>query len=164
MGGGMDSSSTAGGSPVTIRVVRNIEKSLVDAIDWLVPQLSGTASVPGRWELEQMIADPGAILLVAESSNVIVGMLALVVFRTPTGVYAKIEDLVVDQEDQRGEATEDPTVMERLIRRAVKTASSRGAQSVKAHCLPSEIDVAKAFERLGFERLSTNAYQYKVSG
>ena len=161
MGGGMDSSSTAGGSPVTIRVVRNIEKSLVDAVDWLVPQLSGTASVPGRWELEQMIADPGAILLVAESSNVIVGMLALVVFRTPTGVYAKIEDLVVDQGDQ---GTEDPTVIERLIRRAVKTASSRGARSVKAHCLRSKIDVGKAFERLGFERLSTNAYQYKVSG
>ncbi len=52
--------------------------------------------MPGRWELEQIVADPGAILIVAECATVIVGMLALVVFRTPTGLHARIEDLVVD--------------------------------------------------------------------
>ena len=93
----MDPSSEAGTDSVTTRVVRTVEDGLIEAIDRLVPQIPGTASVPGRWELEQMVADPGAILIVAESAAVIIGMLALVVFRTPTGLHAKIEDLVVDE-------------------------------------------------------------------
>ena len=154
----MDISPTAGGDPITTRVVRTVEDGLIAAIDRLVPQIPGTASVPGRWELEQMVADPGAILIVAESAGVIVGMLALVVFRTPTGSHARIEDLVVD------EFVELPDVHERLIRRAMKTSSSRGARTVDAICPASQGGVARTYERLGFERRSTTAYTYRMSG
>jgi ribosomal protein S18 acetylase RimI-like enzyme len=154
----MDRSSTAGADPVTTRVVRTVEDGLIDAIDRLVPQIPGTASVPGRWELEQMVADPGAILIVAENAAVIVGMLALVVFRTPTGLHARIEDLVVD------EYAELPVVAERLIRRAMKTSSSRGARTVQATCPASHAAIGRLYERLGFERKSTTAYSYKLSG
>ena len=154
----MDPSSEAGTNSVTTRVVRTVEDGLIEAIDRLVPQIPGTASVPGRWELEQMVADPGAILIVAESAAVIVGMLALVVFRTPTGLLAKIEDLVVD------EYVELPGTAERLIRRAMKTSASRGARTVEATGPDSPAGVGRIYERLGFERISTTAYRYKLSG
>ena len=154
----MDTTSTAGPDPITTRVVRTVEDGLIEAIDRLVPQIPGTASVPGRWELEQIVADPGAILIVAESAAAIVGMLALVVFRTPTGLRAKIEDLVVDDYIQV------PGVAERLIRRAMKTSSSRGARTVQAQCPASKSAVGRMYEELGFERMSTNAYWYKLSG
>jgi ribosomal protein S18 acetylase RimI-like enzyme len=152
----MDKSST--GDQVTTRVVRTIDNAFIEAVDRLLLQRSDTASAPGRWELEQMVANPSAIVLVAESATVIVGFLALVVFRTPTGVRARIEDLVVD------EAAALPHLTERLIQRATKTAASRGARTVEATCATSKIDEARAYEQLGFERRSTNAYQYKISG
>ena len=154
----MDTTSTAGPDPITTRVVRTVEDGLIEAIDRLVPQIPGTASVPGRWELEQIVADPGAILIVADSATVIVGMLALVVFRTPTGLRARIEDLVVD------DYVEVPGVAERLIRRAMKTSSSRGARTVHVQCPASPSAVGRMYEELGFERMSTTAYWYKLSG
>ena len=154
----MDTTPTAGADPITIRVVRTVEDGLIQAIDRLVPQIPGTASVPGRWELEQMVADPGAVLIVAESGAVIIGMLALVVFRTPTGLRARLEDLVVE------DYVELPAITERLIRRAMKTSSSRGARIVHVDCPTSNADVGRIFERLGFERMSTTAYRYKLSG
>ena len=154
----MDTPSAAGDNQVTTRIVRTVDDGLVQAVDWLVPQLSDAASVPGRWELEQMVADPGAILVVAESAKVIVGMLALVLFRTPTGLHARIEDLVVDEDAQ------DSGVTERLARRALKTVAGRGARTVQVNCLPSKSSVARVYEELGFERLSSIEYRYTVSG
>lgn len=146
------------GHQITTRVVRTVDNGLIEAIDRLVPQLLDTTSAPGRWELEQAIANPGAILLVAESASVIVGMLMLVVFRAPTGVHAKIEDLVVDFD------VDLPDVAERLIRRALKTSTSRGAHTVQAVCPPSNKGMASIYEQLGFERRSTTAYRFKISG
>ena len=150
----MDTSSA--GFQITTRVVRTVDNLIVEAVDRLVLRLSDAASAPGRWELEQIVANPGAVVLVAESSSAIVGLLALVVYRTPTGVRGRIEDLVVD------EFVDPPGVTERLIRRAMKTCESRGARTLEVHCTSS--DVARIYERLGFERRSTTAYQYKVSG
>jgi hypothetical protein len=152
----MDTSSA--GAQITTRVVRTVDNLLIEAVDRLILQLADTASAPGRWEIEQIVANPSAIVLVAESATVIVGLLALVVFRTPTGVRARIEDLVVD------EFVELPDVTERLIRRAVKTAGSRGARTVEATCATSKMNLARIYEQLGFERRSTTAYQYKISG
>jgi ribosomal protein S18 acetylase RimI-like enzyme len=153
----MDTTSP-GADPVTTRVVRTVEDGLIVALDRLVPQIPGTAGVPGRWELEQIVADPAAILIIAESAAVVVGMLALVVFRTPTGLRARIEDLVVD------EYAELHGVAERLIRRAMKTSASRGARTVQVLCPASKTGVDRIYERLGFERMSTSAYWYQLSG
>ena len=151
----MDTSSTAGG-PVTTRVVRTIDDRVIEAVDRLTLQLSDSSSVPGRWELEQIVANPGAIVIVAESSTVVLGLLALVVFRTTTGVRARIEDLVVDQ------FAEPHDLAERLIRRAMKTATSRGARTLEA--TSSAPAVGGIYERLGFEPRSTVTYRLRISG
>ena len=76
----------------------------------------------------------------------------------PTGLRARIEDLVVD------DYVEVPGVAERLIRRAMKTSSSRGARTVHVQCPASASAVGRMYEELGFERMSTTAYRYKLSG
>lgn len=154
----MNTSSEAGSDHLTTRVVHRVEEGLVAAVDRLVPQLSETASVPGRWELDQMIADPNAILIVAERAGVTVGLVALVVFRAPSGVHARIEDLVVD-EHARGAG-----VTERLMRRALKTAAGRGATFVEVTCPESKVGVGRMYERLGFERQSASALVCRLSG
>ena len=78
--------------------------------------------------------------------------------RRERGLHAKIEDLVVD------DYAEGPGVAERLIRRAMKTSSSRGARTVQATCPSDRIDAGQIYERLRFERLSTTMYRFKLSG
>ena len=148
--------TSAAGDQITTRVVRTVDNGLVQAVDRLVVQLSDAASSPGRWEFDQILADPGVVLLVAEAGALIVGILALVIFRTPTGVHSRIGDLIVDEFEATG-------VSERLIKRAIRSASSRGAQTLDASAT-SHTDAAAIYERLGFERRSTNAYRYKISG
>ena len=85
-------------------------------------------------------------------------MLMLVVFRAPTGVHAKIEDLIVDVDVELAD------VAERLVRRALKTSTSRGVQTVQAVCPPSNKGMSSIYEQCGFERRSTTAYRFKISG
>jgi ribosomal protein S18 acetylase RimI-like enzyme len=144
------------GAPITTRVLRAADDLIVEAVDRLVFQLSDSASAPGRWELERIVANPDVMVLVAESATVIVGLVAVVVYRTPRGIRSRIEDLVVDQ------FVDVPGVTERLIRRAMKTSESRGARTLEVNCSVPEL--ARIYERLGFERRSTTAYQFKISG
>lgn len=150
----MDASSA--GASITTRVVRTVDNLIIEVVDRLVLRLSDSASAPGRWEFEQIVANPGAIVLVAESGAAIVGLLAVVVYRTPTGMRARIEDLVVD------ECADPPAVTERLIRRAIKTCESRGAKTLDVSCaLPN---VSRIYDQMGFEHRSTTLYRYKISG
>jgi GNAT superfamily N-acetyltransferase len=151
-------SDHAGADRITTRVVRAIDGRLAEAIDRLVSQLSSSGASPGRWELDQMLADDGVVVIVAEMSDVLVGMVALAIFRTPRGVHAKIEDLVVD-EDAHGRG-----VTEHLARRALRTASGRGATLITVQCPESKSGLSRMYERLGFERQGTTAYVLTVSG
>jgi ribosomal protein S18 acetylase RimI-like enzyme len=152
------STHPAPGDPITTRIVRSVDDELLLAVARLTPHVGDTVSRPGRWELEQIFADGSTVLLVAEAADVIVGMLAIVMFRSPTGFHARIEDLVVD--DYFGLSG----VEEQLIKRAMRTSASRGASTLDAECLSTRKPLGALYERLGFARRQTNAYRYKVSG
>jgi ribosomal protein S18 acetylase RimI-like enzyme len=72
------------------------------AVSRLVGQLSESAVVPGRAELEEIVSSPASRLLVARAEDgSILGMLTLALFRIPTGMRAWIEDVVVDETARR---------------------------------------------------------------
>ena len=102
---------------VRVSAVHEVTDDLMKAVQNLVPQLSSSAGPPSRREIEEIVSSPGTTLLVArddaldedrwrgrpgpvanaeEPHGPIVGMLTLVTFRIPTGVRARIEDVVVD--------------------------------------------------------------------
>jgi ribosomal protein S18 acetylase RimI-like enzyme len=151
-------SEHAGSDRITTRIVRSVDAELAEGIDRLVSQVSSSGATPGRWEFDQMLADGGVVIIVAEMADIVVGLIALAVFRTPTGVHAKIEDLIVDDEAHgRG-------VAESLARRALRTAASRGARFITVQCPESKPALGRIYERLGFERQGTTSYVVTLSG
>lgn len=140
-----------------IRVVEasEVDDGLVAAFARLVPQLSGSAPPPTAAELEEMVEAPGTRLLLAlDDDGTVVGTLALVVFRTPTGVRAWIEDVVTDAAARRR------GVAESLTRRACGIATEAGARTVDLTSRPSREAANALYAKLGFERRDTNVYRW----
>jgi GNAT superfamily N-acetyltransferase len=86
------------GEIIEIEVAEDPTQELLRGINFLLPQLSGSAQPLKLVELEAILSDESVNLLVASEkiSGAIVGTLTLVVFRIPTGVRAWIEDVVTD--------------------------------------------------------------------
>src|SRR4029079_17325581 len=102
-----------------------VSEELVAAFARLVPQLSGSASVPTREDLEEIVSSPTATILVARNDDgAIIGSLTLVVFRTPTGARAWIEDVVVDQ------AARGQGAGEALVQDAIRLAAESGVRTL----------------------------------
>jgi ribosomal protein S18 acetylase RimI-like enzyme len=141
-----------------IRVERasTASEELVAALARLVPQLSRTSAPPGRSEFDALLAQPGATLLVARDGEAVVGVLMLLVFRIPTGVKARIEDVVVDEE-ARGRG-----VGEALTREAVRLAAEAGALHVELSSHPSREAANRLYLRLGFDQRDTNVYRHRL--
>ena len=87
----------------------------------------------------------------------IVGMLALIIFRIPTGVRAWIEDVVVDS-GLRGRGAG-----EALTRAAIDIAGARGAKTVDLTSRPSREAANRLYQKVGFELRQTNVYRYPLS-
>ena len=103
-------------------------QELIDAIERLIPQLNLTVPPPTRSEVEALISSDTSVMLVARFPNEqapIAGILTLIVYRVPTGIRARIEDVVVD-ELMRGKG-----VGEALVRFALNMARNAGADGVE---------------------------------
>ena len=86
---------------VEVEAVQQVTDELVDAARRLLPQLSSSAVPLSVDDLTRIASHQATTLFVARSEGVIVGMLTLVTFPLPSGLRARIEDVVVDQ-DARG--------------------------------------------------------------
>ena len=143
--------------PFEIAIAERADAPMAAAIERLVRQLSSSASppIPTLDELRAMVESSATTLLLARAGDGrIVGMLALVVFRIPTGVRAWIEDVVVDA-DFRGKG-----LGEALTKRALDLALSRGARTVELTSRPNRVAANQLYRKLGFEVRGTNVYRY----
>jgi len=137
-----------------IRQVTETEPAVVAALERLVPQLSRTA---GRPNLDAVLAGGAVRLLVAEDeSGEIVGMLSLVLFHTPGGVHALIEDVVVDA------AARGLGLGRELTVEALRLAGDAGARHVDLTSRPSREAANALYRSLGFVERETNAYRYEL--
>ena len=137
-----------------IEQVSHVTDELADAFADLVPQLSRTAPAPTRIELEEIAVTQ--TLLVARDDDAVLGALTLVLYRIPTGLRARIEDVVVDA-SARGRG-----VGEALTREAVERARETGARHVELTSNPSREAANRLYQRLGFERRETNVYRLEL--
>ncbi|HKO75138.1 MAG TPA: GNAT family N-acetyltransferase [Gaiellaceae bacterium] len=135
-----------------------VSDELVAAFARLVPQLSTSAEPPSREQLEEIVASPAATVLVArDDAGQIIGSLTLVIFRTPTGARAWIEDVVVD-ESARGRGAG-----EALVAEAIRLASESGARTVDLTSRPARESANRLYEKIGFQARETNVYRYDLS-
>jgi ribosomal protein S18 acetylase RimI-like enzyme len=160
---------------IRVCAVHDVSDDLMKAVQHLVPQLSSTAGPPSRQEVEEMVTSPATTLLVARDQDLdevegvagqspsadaeephgpIVGMLTLVTFRIPTGVRARIEDVVVDDAVRgRGTATA-------LTQAALEIAAARGAHTVDLTSRPSREAANRLYQHLGFVQRETMVYRF----
>lgn len=131
-----------------------VTDEVVAAFRHLVPQLSRSATPPGKAELEAIVASPADTVLLARYDGAIVGTMTLVMFPLPTGVRAWIEDVVVD-ESVRGQGTG-----EAMMREALRLAREAGARTVDLTSRPERAAAGRLYERLGFALRESRLYRY----
>lgn len=129
-----------------------VDDDLVAAFARLMPLLND-ASPPTREELAEIIRT--GHLYVAKDPA-IVGVLTLTIYRVPTGLSARIDDVIVET-DSRGRG-----IGEALTRAAIEHARTAGARGVNLTSHPRREAANRLYQRLGFERRETNTYVYKL--
>jgi ribosomal protein S18 acetylase RimI-like enzyme len=139
---------------VQVEVVREVTQEVVDAVGRLLPQLSRTAPPPDREQVAGVVECPTNTVLLARGGGAIVGMLTLVVFPIPSGLRARIEDVVVD-ERARGQGTGAA-----LTLAALDLARRRGARTVDLTSRPSRAAANRLYQRLGFELRDSQVYRF----
>jgi len=142
-----------------IETQATVTDELLDALTRLIPQLKIASPRLTRDDVAALVSSDSVTLLTAranaDASAPIVGMLTLIVYRVPTGVRARIEDVVVD-ESARGRG-----VAVALIVRALELARSKGADGVALTSNPRREAANKLYQKVGFKRWETNVYFYK---
>jgi ribosomal protein S18 acetylase RimI-like enzyme len=140
---------------VMVDAVAAVTDEVADAVARLLPQLSPGSAAPDREQLERIVAGPATTLLLARRGGPVVGMLTLVRVRVPSGLLARIEDVVVDEGARRH------GVGEALTRTALAMAFRDGATSVDLTSRPSREAAHRLYRRLGFEVRDTAVYRHR---
>src|SRR5512143_660618 len=125
-----------------ISILTTITDEIFEAFTRLLPQLSTSAEMPTRTELQE-IADNDSLLIARDPAQdgKIVGTLTLVTFRIPTGIRSWIEDVVVDT-SERGKG-----IGEALTLAALKRAAELGAKTVDLTSRPSREAANRLYQR-----------------
>jgi ribosomal protein S18 acetylase RimI-like enzyme len=140
---------------IEVEAVRQVTDELVQACRRLLPQLSSSAAPLLADDLARIANHQANTLFVARNQGAIVGMLTLVTFPLPSGLRARIEDVVVD------EAARGQGVGTALTMAAVDLAQRQGARSVDLTSRASRVAANRLYQRLGFQLRDSNVYRYQ---
>lgn len=136
-----------------ISPLHEINDEVLQAFAHLTPQLSPGSPIPTQPHLQAVLGQPGTTLLAARLDGRICGLLTLVLFKTPMGTHAWIEDVVVD------EAARGRGIGEALTREALRLAEEQGAAHVDLTSRPAREAANRLYQRVGFQRWETNLYR-----
>jgi len=139
-----------------IEQASTVTDELLDALTRLIPQLKISSPRLTRDGLAALLASDAASLLTArDDGGVIVGMLTLIHYRAPTGIRARIEDVVVD-ESARGKG-----IAVELLQRALSLAREKGADGAALTSNARREAANRLYQKMGFKIWETNVYFYK---
>lgn len=138
--------------------VEKAEPWVLDGLNTLLPQLSPAGRQISLRMLEAMVRSRSTTLLAAVEHQRVLGCLALVMFQIPTGLRARIEDLVV------GAGVRGKGLGEQLVRQAIGLAEQRGADVVELTSNPQRVAANRLYRKLGFALRETNTYRYVIAG
>ena len=137
-----------------------VTDELLDALNRLTPQLKIDSPRLTRDGLAGLLASDSVALLIAraDESAPILGAATLIVYPTPTGVRARLEDVIVDEFARRG------GVASALIQSALEVARQRGAGGVALTSNERREAANRLYLKLGFAVWETNVYYFKFGG
>jgi ribosomal protein S18 acetylase RimI-like enzyme len=139
-----------------IELVDHITDELIDALTRLIPQLKISLPAPSRESVVSLFSSNAVTLLIArDETGDIIGMLTLIVYLVPTGVRARLEDVVVD------EALRGQGIAAELVKHALEIARGKGADGVALTSNPRREAANRLYQKVGFKKWETNVYYYK---
>ncbi|MFF2087327.1 GNAT family N-acetyltransferase [Nocardia sp. NPDC058176] len=138
---------------IQISAAHHATTELAQAVTALMRQLSTTAAPVTVEALAELIESESTTLLIASAEERVVGMLSLVTYGIPTGLRARIEDVVVD-ESMRGKG-----VAFDLTNTAVELAHRAGARTVDLTSRPSRESANRLYQRAGFHARDSLTYR-----
>ena len=133
--------------------VNQVTDELIESIAKLLPQLT-QKPIPDKETIANIVACPTTILVTASENGAIVGMLTLVLYRTPSALRSRVEDVVVD------EASRGKGIGQGLVRKAIDIARDKKAFNVDLTSEPNRKSAHRLYENIGFEKHETNVYRY----
>lgn len=137
-----------------IEELRHITQDDVGDIRRLLPQLSSSANELDHAALSELVASPVTTVLVARAQQRIVGTLTLVVFTILTGVRARVEDVVVE-DNHRGSGIGAALTRESLMR-----AQQLGARTVDLSSHSTRQAAHRLYLSLGFSVRDSTMYRF----
>ena len=146
------------GMGIRVEAIQEASQELIDAFGRLLPQLSSTAKSLDYEAVSRMVTCGANSVLVARTSDVIVGTLTLVLLPLPSGVRARIEDVVVDGE-ARGQG-----VAALLTEEALRIAREAGGRTVDLTSRQDRAAANRLYERLGFQARQSMVYRFPMDG
>ncbi|WP_326674829.1 GNAT family N-acetyltransferase [Streptomyces sp. NBC_01237] len=141
---------------VRVEIIREAREELVEAFSRLLPQLSSTAKPLDYDAISRMVTCDASSVLVARTPEAIIGSLTLVLLPVPSGLRARIEDVVVDV-GARGKG-----VAALLTEEALRIAREAGARTVDLTSRPDRAAANRLYERLGFAVRESTVYRFPI--
>ncbi|MFE5811837.1 GNAT family N-acetyltransferase [Streptomyces sp. NPDC056479] len=143
---------------VSVEIAREAGTELVAVFGRLLPQLSRTAEPLDLAAVGRIVGCDANTVLVARADGEIVGTLTLVMVPVPSGLRARIEDVVVD------DAARGHGVAGLLMGEAVRLAREAGARTVDLTSRPDRAAANRLYERLGFAVRESTVYRMPLDG
>lgn len=138
--------------------VNKITDEIYEAFQRLIPQLTTNVAPPTREDLDALVAFEGSILILARQTGdgPILGAATLSLVRAPTGIHARLEDVVVDA------AARGQGIGAALTEESIHLAREWGANYLALTSNPRREAANRLYQRLGFHRWETNVYRFDL--
>ena len=107
-------------------------------------------------ELQAILADPDAVIVVAKEEGAIVGLASLYILRKIGKVSAYIEDVVVDA-GQRGKG-----IGEQLVRKTIEIARENGVATIYLTSRPIHAAAHNLYKKVGFGTKETTVFKMNL--
>lgn len=133
--------------------VQTFDESVLQNVTGLLHHLSDSHRSPDVRHIVSVIDNPNSFLFFAKEKEVL-GMLTLVVYIIPSGVCARIEDVVVSPM-ARGKG-----IGSALMQHAMEFAREQNAKYIDLTSRPSREAANRLYQKLGFELRETNVYRF----
>ncbi len=143
---------------IVVEQVKTFSPQIAESIRKLTKQLDDQFEPLSDEEIEVMITSSCNHLFVARhsDSDLIIGMVTLILYRIPYTKKGIVEDLVVDT-SFRGQG-----IAKKLISRVLKKAQEEEVYYVDLTSQPMRESANILYKQLGFEERNTNSYRLKL--
>lgn len=143
---------------IVFEELKIISHGTLKAINNLLLQLNANAKLLTKANLKEILTSSSNNLFIAKDSdtNMIVGMLTLIIYRIPFAKKGIIEDVVVDEKWRR------KGIGEKLLNYTIEQARKEEIRHIDLTSNPTRKVGNKLYQRIGFEKRNTNVYRIRL--